>query len=96
MQNARSDPPNQASVYELTACCSQSFEELLQLLSKAKADVFDAAETQVGRLNIWTSNVGALANKNASLDYRLRNSHDIKEMIIQLLQLMDRNLRRGW
>jgi hypothetical protein len=48
MQNPRSDPPNQASVYELTACCSQSFEELLQLLSKAKADVFDAAETQVG------------------------------------------------
>ena len=80
------------SIYKLAARCSSLFEEIL---SNVQSDCFDLVETQFGRLNIWASNIGVFANENASLDYRLRYSNDIRVTILQLLEVLDRNLSRG-
>jgi hypothetical protein len=41
-----------------------------------------------GRFNIWTSNMGAFAALHASLDYRLRDLADVKELILDHLENM--------
>ncbi|KAE8383465.1 hypothetical protein BDV26DRAFT_251788 [Aspergillus bertholletiae] len=82
------------SICELATRCTNSFE---CIVSGAHLDTngFDAVETQWGRFNIWASNVGVFAKQNASLDYRLRYSHDISSMFVKLLELLNRNLQRA-
>lgn len=41
-----------------------------------------------GRFNMWASNMGAFAALHSSLDYRLRDSTDVKELIIEHLDSM--------
>lgn len=41
-----------------------------------------------GRFNIWASNIGAFAPLHASLDYRLRDLADVKDLILENLENM--------
>ncbi|KAK6529892.1 hypothetical protein TWF281_009046 [Arthrobotrys megalospora] len=85
---------NPISISVFTARGRSLFQGLLGILNREvgrKAD-YEMVETQYARLNLWTSNIGALAGENLSLDYRLRLSPDIKEMVVRLLQVLDRNL----
>ncbi|KAH8779889.1 hypothetical protein F5883DRAFT_406681, partial [Diaporthe sp. PMI_573] len=45
----------------------------------------------IGRFNIWASNMGVFATLHASLDYRLRDLGDVKELILEhLCNMVDR------
>ncbi|EPS45578.1 hypothetical protein H072_455 [Dactylellina haptotyla CBS 200.50] len=79
------------SIYELTLRCHDLF---VGILAQSETMHFDAIETQFGRLNIWASNIGACAGGKMSLDYRLRYTDDIKTMIVELLEILERNLKR--
>lgn len=47
-----------------------------------------------GRFNIWASNMGVFAALHASLDYRLRDLEDMKELILEHLENMVDGLAR--
>jgi hypothetical protein len=53
------------------------------------------AEEQQARFNIWAANIGVFAEERASLDYRLQEDEEVRAMVIQLLDLIHRNLGRG-
>lgn len=45
----------------------------------------------IGRFNIWSTNMGVFATLHASLDYRLRDLTDVKELILEHLRnILDR------
>ncbi|KAG4438865.1 hypothetical protein IFR05_005654 [Cadophora sp. M221] len=46
----------------------------------------------MARFNIWASNLGALARGHASADYRLRDGDEVRNLILQLLKAICRNL----
>lgn len=47
-----------------------------------------------GRFNLWASNMGVFARLHASLDYRLRDLADVKELILEQLVYMVDGLDR--
>lgn len=47
-----------------------------------------------GRFNLWASNMGVFAAVHASLDYRLRDLADAKELILEQLDYMMEGLAR--
>lgn len=48
------------------------------------------------RFNAWTTNLGVLAVHSSSLDHRLRNYAQVRDIILGLLDKLRRNLLRGW
>ncbi|KAK6334644.1 hypothetical protein TWF718_010098 [Orbilia javanica] len=86
------DNDSQSSIASLTRECHQLFQAILTNIQQS--DEFEVVETQFGRLNIWASNIGAVADGNSSLDYRLRLSDDIKSMVVQLLEVLKGSLCR--
>jgi hypothetical protein len=82
------------SIQDLTTDCCFLFEKILSFL-QPNSEESDLVETEFGRLNIWASNVGALAHEAASLDHRLRHSHDIRSLVAHLLEVLERNLQQG-
>ncbi|KAK6354420.1 hypothetical protein TWF730_008825 [Orbilia blumenaviensis] len=87
------DTGSPTTITSLVADCHSLFQEILENI-RPQADEFDIVETQFGRLNIWASNIGALATGNSSLDHRLRLKDDIKSMVIQLLDVLSESLRQ--
>ncbi|KAI0891513.1 hypothetical protein F4806DRAFT_482815 [Annulohypoxylon nitens] len=47
------------------------------------------------KFNAWVSYLGVLATGHASLEHRLRFSTEIRDMVMELLCLLERNLRRS-
>lgn len=72
------------SVVHITRQCTALFARGLSnqtLDSRLRIDL----ENQLGRFKIWVGNIGVFAAGNASLDARLRDDLDIKEIMIQML-----------
>ncbi|KAK6497863.1 hypothetical protein TWF481_012262 [Arthrobotrys musiformis] len=84
---------DQPPIASLTTECQHLFQEVLANIQQSSE--FDTFETQFGRLNIWASNIGALASGNSSLDYRLRLSEDIKSMVLRLLEVLKGSLHQA-
>jgi hypothetical protein len=55
----------------------------------------DIAAEQQARFNIWAANIGVFADLRSSLDYCLKENNEVRMMVLQLLDLIHRNLRRG-
>ncbi|KJZ70854.1 hypothetical protein HIM_09768 [Hirsutella minnesotensis 3608] len=51
------------------------------------------AELQRQRFHVWASYLGVFASDNAALDKRLEYSDEVRGLVVQLLSLMERNLR---
>ena len=45
-------------------------------------------EDQYARFKMWAGNIGALADGRASLDHRLRESEEAKELMIEFLSTL--------
>ena len=73
-----------------TAKCLRSFNEVIELirsLDQKEKDLLVAAwEDELGRLRIWTANVGVDRLNQAPLDWRLRDASHIRDQIISLLE----------
>lgn len=80
-------PSNDRMISEAAGECIDLFHQCLsqsQLLRHGPASAL--VEDQYGRFNIWISNIGVLAPAHASMDYRLRDAADIKDLVIRLLE----------
>lgn len=51
-------------------------------------------ENQLSRFKIWAGNIGVFAAANASIDFRLRNDPDIKEIMIQMLARLRKSIEQ--
>ncbi|KAH6975803.1 hypothetical protein EDB80DRAFT_740174 [Ilyonectria destructans] len=81
------------SIYNAASICSNLFG--LYLKSRGAAELrHDLAEELRGRFNLWAAYVGAFAAPKASLDARLVAHSDIRVMVLELLVMVQRNIRQ--
>jgi hypothetical protein len=70
--------------------------ELSDIVSSKRVLAFESEvqfslwEDEIGRLRVWSANIGAHQRGQASLDYRLRDASHIKEQTIRLLSRLHR------
>ncbi|KAF7874884.1 hypothetical protein EAF04_002058 [Stromatinia cepivora] len=52
-------------------------------------------ENELGRFKIWAGNLGVFAPGRASVDYRLRDDADVKEVLIQMLDRLRQSTKQA-
>lgn len=91
------------AIYEATISCLNLLNSLTKqadssaTLSLGKAGELsrqDAAflEDMARSFNIWINYTGALTDLSRCLDFRLKGYNDIRDMVLELLQMFERNL----
>lgn len=53
------------------------------------------SEEQRARFLIWSANIGIFADGHASLDYRLRDNWEARNLMLDLLESLKNYIRRG-
>ncbi|KAM7190915.1 hypothetical protein V8F33_009226, partial [Rhypophila sp. PSN 637] len=105
-----SEPPpaDDETIYDITDACLEAFERLIPLVPDEYTNGENMALpgsllSSQSRPNLrglrddfsfWIDYSGALASAGASLDDRLRGLDEIKSMVLELLQMLGRNLLR--
>ncbi|KAL2679252.1 hypothetical protein Neosp_010019 [[Neocosmospora] mangrovei] len=84
--------PIKRDISELARICERLFlkytdPELERTKDRTRAEI------QLQRFNVWASYLGVFAEDNASLDRRLEHSDEIQNLVLQLLLLLQENLK---
>ncbi len=81
-------------IYRAAITCSGLFQTYLtaSVTSEPRRNI---ADELCGRFNLWAAYTGAFASPKASLDARLADHEDIKDMVLELLVMVERNIRYG-
>lgn len=88
---AAMDQDKRITIYDAANVCVRAFEDLLSLQEKDN-DSFRMVDELRGRFNLWAAYVGAFAAPKASLDARLNLYPDVKHMVLELLDMVSRNI----
>ena len=85
-------------ISSLVRSCLQTYGYLIEDLRESDfvhgdATVFFLWEDQLGRLRVWTANIGAHQTGQSSLDYRLRDASHIRQLIVKLLEDLSQTLK---
>ncbi len=82
-------------ISDISQDCLIAFEDSLSEPTHHPKDLIsrDSVEDQLVRFKLWAANIGAFAGSHTSLDYRLRDSSDIRDIILQLLQVLRRSIK---
>jgi hypothetical protein len=81
-------------IYGAAQRCSKHFQHHLETADGTGEDCL-AIEELRGRFNQWAAYVGAFAVPRASLDARLSSHEDIRDMVLELLYMIQSNLKWG-
>ncbi|KAH8896420.1 hypothetical protein GQ53DRAFT_639935, partial [Thozetella sp. PMI_491] len=81
-------------VYTNALVCSTLFDEFLGVKDRSSSDYLVAEELR-GQFNQWAAYVGAFAAPRASLDARLGPYPSIRDMVVELLYAVRRNMQWG-
>ncbi|CAF9904963.1 MAG: hypothetical protein HETSPECPRED_004835 [Heterodermia speciosa] len=86
------------SISSLIRSCLQTYESLIKDLRGSNFAHEDARicvlwEDQLGRLRVWTANIGAHQTGPSSLDYRLRDASHIRQLLVKLLEDLSQTLK---
>jgi len=79
---------NQKPIFAVHFACVQSFTQLGDQMPQILRD-------NLGRFRVWTANSGAHRRDTMSLDHRLRESTNLKELVIDLLEDLNSALQEG-
>lgn len=82
-------PSSHRMISEAAGECDNLFHQCLsqsRLLRHGPASAL--VEDQYGRFNIWISGIGVFAPAHASMDYRLRETPDVKDLVVRLLETL--------
>jgi hypothetical protein len=82
------------TIYASAGLCSNLLDHILER-AKNESESLLLIEELRGRFNLWARYVGVFAAQRASLDARLDPHPDIKDMVIELLDMVRRNLQWG-
>lgn len=80
------------SLYEHATACEAAFS---RITLDQTAPSYVVAETLRQRFEQWSSNMGVFAVPQFSLDARLAHSDSLRNMVLDLLELMKTGLDRG-
>lgn len=82
------------SIYAAAVACVKLFD--LYLKSPRIVETSrDVAAELLGRFNLFAAYAGALAPPKASLDARLADHSDVRDMVLELLAMVQRNIIHG-
>lgn len=89
------DPDSQ--LYNSVLRCDERFHILRDTLYdfRSKAKHYSMVRDEHQRFELWIRFIGALAEREASLDYRLRLYPDIQELVLQMLSLLETSIDHG-
>jgi hypothetical protein len=79
---------NSQTFVDSTNACLRTFQKLLS--SPVLGD--ETIQKQLARFNYWAANMGVFAPPSASLDTRLKNTTNYRRLLLQLLDVLERNL----
>ena len=86
------------SISSLIQLCLQTYGSVVEGLRESVFAHEDTGvcvlwEDQLGRLRVWTANIGAHQTGQSSLDYRLRDASHIRQLIVKLLEDLSQTLK---
>ena len=81
-------------IYHASRMCSGLFDECIDEMHNSSESYLIVEELR-GRFRRWAAYVGAFAVPKASLDARLASHETIKEMVLDLIYMLQQNLRWG-
>ena len=86
------------SISSLIQPCLQTYGSLIEDLRVSAFADEDARlcvlwKDQLGRLRVWTANIGAHQTGQSSLDHRLRDASHIRQLIVKLLEDLSQTLK---
>lgn len=82
------------SIYDAATSCSKLFIAYLEA-STVSDSRHDIVKELLSRFNLWAAYVGAFAPPKASLDARLAGHDDVRDMFLELLVMVQRNIIQG-
>ncbi|KAI1478325.1 hypothetical protein F4774DRAFT_385510 [Daldinia eschscholtzii] len=80
------------TIYDAAKRCEKGFEDRFKAI-EGKEDEYPMVEELWGGFNQWAAYVGAFALEKASLDARLFSHDDYREMVLELLFIIQENLQ---
>jgi hypothetical protein len=87
-----------ATIASSYCACKEAFSDLFKNLSNGDLE-FAASlpgfQKELGRFKVWAENAGAHRTGRMSLDHRLREASNVKNMAVQLLGDLNSDLREG-
>jgi hypothetical protein len=89
------DTSNHDGILEMYQSCRVSFTGLLKILPKSESGSVEHFVNDLGRFNVWAENSGAHRSGRVSLDHRLHEAFEVKEMVIELLDNLNCDLQDG-
>src|SRR5688572_21272649 len=87
--------PSPLSISEVARTCWECFLVLLDAFRPAAPVTLRLVMEYQQRFASWIGFLGVFAQTNLSLDHRLRNSADVRSMVIHQLLMIRRNLDTG-
>lgn len=82
-------------IYNSALDCGTLFENLLTQFAQNNGQHYATLRDHHLRFEHWQEFVGALATEQASLDHRLKPYTEVRDLVLQMLQMLDSNLRHG-
>ena len=89
-----------AEISDRAQMCAGLFHKILSAISgreriDSDPELSAQIDDQLGRFSIWAGNIGVFAQATASLDYRVRDIPQIKDLIVQQLDGLVKYLTHG-
>jgi hypothetical protein len=81
--------PSEITITTRALSCYESFDQCLAQAATLLPKELSALEDQVGRFSIWAANIGVFAPGRASMDYRLSEAPEIRQLVLGLLETLE-------
>ena len=82
----------QIPIFERAKKCSISFNKYLDI---TKVEENNRAMNQAASFNLWIKSIGAFAKGDDSADYCLKDRPTMRDIVLDLLDLLDQTLQQG-
>lgn len=83
------------SIFDQATKCDSLFEKRLSSLPGDAKERARIIEEQYQRFSRWAGYLGVLAEPQVSLDNRLKSVPDIRDWVLDLLEILETNLKHG-
>ena len=77
------------TIAEVAARCLNYFNNYFGQTASIQPRQYSLVEDQFARFSIWTSNIGAFAPGQASVDHRLKEVPEIHDVVTGLLEALN-------
>ncbi|RSL93297.1 hypothetical protein CEP52_013342 [Fusarium oligoseptatum] len=85
-----------ARIYDLALQSEQDLEKLQMLFASKNDDQSRLIQRQRERFQHWAGHLGVFAVPQASLDHRLENAPQTRDLILQLLRTLEKNIQHAF